>query len=79
MVKLLEELMRRKTELCDPLPSPAERKALRVRLGLTQAELARAIGVHPETLGRWERGDGLPGKEEAATYRQALELLQEHS
>ena len=38
-----------------------ELKALRTRLGLTQAELARAVGVAPNTLARWERGElGIP-------------------
>ncbi len=32
-------------------------KALRSRLGLTQAALARAVGVVPNTLARWERGE----------------------
>lgn len=57
------------------LPTPHERKALRIRLGLTQAEMAAALGVHPETLGRWERGDGGPGREAAREYGQALEIL----
>ena len=35
----------------------AELKALRMRLGLTQAELADAVGVVPNTLARWERGE----------------------
>ena len=32
-------------------------KALRERLGLTQTELAEAVGVHPNTVARWERGE----------------------
>ncbi len=32
-------------------------RALRTRLGLTQAELADAVGVVPNTLARWERGE----------------------
>ena len=36
-------------------------KSLRSRLGLTQAALAEAVGVVPNTLARWERGDlGVP-------------------
>ena len=39
----------------------SELKALRKRLGLTQAELARAVSVAPNTLARWERGElGIP-------------------
>ncbi len=32
-------------------------KALRLRLGTTQAALARTVGVVPNTLARWERGE----------------------
>ena len=40
----------------------AELKSLRSRLGLTQAALAEAVGVVPNTLARWERGElGIPG------------------
>ena len=39
-----------------------ELKSLRSRLGLTQAALAQAVGVVPNTLARWERGEiGIPG------------------
>ena len=39
-----------------------ELKSLRTRLGLTQAALAGAVGVVPNTLARWERGEiGIPG------------------
>ena len=35
---------------------------MRSRLGLTQAALAEAVGVAPNTLARWERGElGIPG------------------
>ena len=38
-----------------------ELKSLRSRLGLTQAALAEAVGVVPNTLARWERGElGIP-------------------
>ena len=41
----------------------SELKALRTRLGLTQRELARAIGVASNTLARWERGElGIPDR-----------------
>jgi transcriptional regulator with XRE-family HTH domain len=36
--------------------------ATRQRLGMTQKELARALGVDPTTVGRWERGTGKPSK-----------------
>jgi DNA-binding transcriptional regulator YiaG len=34
--------------------------ALRQRLELTQLELAQAIGVHPQTVSRWEHGKARP-------------------
>ena len=34
-----------------------ELKSLRTRLGLTQATLAQAVGVVPNTLARWERDE----------------------
>ena len=32
--------------------------AVRRKLGLSQKELARGLGVDPTTVGRWERGQG---------------------
>jgi transcriptional regulator with XRE-family HTH domain len=40
----------------DPPITPEELRAYRTRLGYTQAELARAIGVHPKTVAIWEQG-----------------------
>lgn len=34
-----------------------ELKAIRRRLGLSQAALAREIGVHANTVARWERDE----------------------
>jgi DNA-binding XRE family transcriptional regulator len=36
--------------------TPALFKALRARLGLTQAELAEKLGVERNTVNRWEMG-----------------------
>lgn len=33
-----------------------ELKAIRTRLGITQRELARRVGVVPKTVARWEAG-----------------------
>lgn len=35
----------------------AEIKALRERLGMPQVEFARLLGVAPNTVARWERGE----------------------
>ena len=36
--------------------APAELRRIRQSLGLTQEELARALGVTPNTVARWEQG-----------------------
>ena len=40
--------------------TPAEIKALRERLGLTQAELAQKLDVALSTVSRWESGGRKP-------------------
>jgi len=35
-------------------------RALRERLGMTQEQLARAVGVSFKTVNRWERGKSKP-------------------
>lgn len=42
------------------MPTPAEVRAARQRLGLTQAELAARLGVDVMTISRWERGARTP-------------------
>lgn len=37
-----------------------ELKSLRVGAGLTQAELAKQLGVTNVTVSRWERGEAVP-------------------
>lgn len=53
--------------------TPAEIKALRQRLGLTQEEFARKLGVSFPTVNRWERGHFNPSRLAEAR----LEQLQE--
>ncbi len=38
----------------------ADWKSIRDRLGVTQIELARLLGVHPQTVSKWERDVALP-------------------
>jgi tetratricopeptide (TPR) repeat protein/transcriptional regulator with XRE-family HTH domain len=35
-------------------------RVTRIRQGLSQEQLAALVGVHPSTIGRWERGEALP-------------------
>ncbi len=50
-------------------------RAFRKRLGLTQEQLAKLLGVHTLTVSRWERGQVTP---DGATA-QLLDLLNERS
>lgn len=57
------------------LPSPKERRRLRVDAGLTVAQLATAIGVAPASVSAWEAGDRAPQGVHRAAYAQALETI----
>ena len=40
--------------------TPVDIKAIRAKVGMTQTEFARAVGVKLPTLRHWERGDRRP-------------------
>ena len=44
-------------------------KALRYETGLTQADLARKLGVYATTVSKWERGEQRPRKDTLAKLR----------
>jgi transcriptional regulator with XRE-family HTH domain len=56
------------------LPPPALRRLLRERAGLSQAALARALGVHRAVLSRWETGERTP--RDGRGYLDALARLE---
>jgi putative zinc finger/helix-turn-helix YgiT family protein len=56
------------------LLSPEQIRDIRLRLGLTQGDLERALGVSRGTVGRWERGPVFP----SVTADRLLRLLGEH-
>ena len=54
--------------------SPSEVANIRSSLGLTQAQLAQLLGVHPLTVSKWERGVATPTPHQAAmlqSFKQA--------
>ena len=57
------------------LPDPAIRRLLRERAGLSQRELAEALGVSRPTVTRWELGQRVPQGDLAERYAAALERL----
>jgi transcriptional regulator with XRE-family HTH domain len=59
------------------LPDPAIRRLLRERAGLTQAEVARALGVTKTAVVRWEAGARVPRLRVRTEYVALLERLAE--
>ena len=57
------------------LPAPHARQRIRTDAGISQRELAGALGVDVMTLNRWERGLTQPRGEHAAAYASVLERL----
>jgi transcriptional regulator with XRE-family HTH domain len=58
-----------------PLPSPEVRRRLREDLGLSRAQVARAVGVSASTVSGWEAGRS-PGGEARERYAYFLEQAQ---
>ena len=52
---------------------------VRVEAGLSLDELAQAVGVHPSTVLRWERGERVPRGEKAIAYLNQLDAISKAS
>lgn len=50
-------------------------RSIRIAAGLSMSEVARAVGVEPSTILRWEAGERTPRGEAAARYAALLEEL----
>lgn len=59
------------------LPAPAERRAIRRAAGLSQGELAQAIGVTRQAISNWESGIRTPKGEFLVRYVSAIRTLRE--
>ncbi|WP_420038135.1 helix-turn-helix transcriptional regulator (plasmid) [Streptomyces sp. cg28] len=57
------------------LPEIAARRALREQAGLSKAQVARALGVSPSTVGGWETGRRDPSGEVRTKYAYLLDGL----
>lgn len=60
-----------------PLPPPKERRRLREAASLTQAQLARRVGVTRETVRAWESGRSNPRGRKRDAYAKLLRTLAE--
>ncbi|WP_157873376.1 helix-turn-helix transcriptional regulator, partial [Streptomyces neyagawaensis] len=59
----------------DVLPPPAERRRLRTAAGLSQEQIATALGTRREAVGNWESGRTEPRPPQRAAYARLLESL----
>ncbi|MGY4965126.1 telomere-associated protein Tap [Streptomyces sp. 900105245] len=59
----------------EDLPPVAERKRLREAAGLTQTQVAAALGTRRETVASWESGRNEPRPPQRAAYARLLEKL----
>ncbi|MCX5207577.1 helix-turn-helix domain-containing protein [Streptomyces sp. NBC_00237] len=59
----------------DTLPAPQVRQQLRLAAGLTQAEVAEAIGVKRLAVARWEAGATQPHRGNRRAYAHLLRKL----
>lgn len=57
-------------------PDPVDLREIRKDLGLTQSDVARALGKSPITLSRWETGAATPSPKDAQAYADLLEEIQ---
>ncbi|MFF3863644.1 helix-turn-helix transcriptional regulator [Streptomyces sp. NPDC002209] len=63
--------------LDDVLPPPHVRQQLRLAAGLTQLEVAEAVGVQRLAIARWELGQVQPRRPHRAVYIHLLKKLAE--
>lgn len=63
--------------LDDLLPPPRVRAKLRIAAGLTQQEVAEAVGVKRLAVARWELGETHPRRPHRAVYLHLLNRLAE--
>lgn len=67
---LIQKLRSKRT-----LPPPDFCRDVRIAAGASQADIAEALGVHRETVSRWERGERKPNEEHRGRYLAILEEL----
>jgi DNA-binding transcriptional regulator YiaG len=70
-VDLIEELRLERS-----LPSPRAARLIREMVGVSQARMARELGVHRTSVTKWELGVRRPHGEQAVRYLDLLESLQ---
>ena len=57
------------------LPSPEQRRAIRLKAHVSQEAIANALGVHRVSVARWEMGTRVPRRKVRLAYAKLLEEL----
>ncbi|MEU9913151.1 helix-turn-helix transcriptional regulator [Streptomyces sp. NPDC051001] len=79
MTVTVAERIRSRLHIRRELPTPQECRALRISSGLTQGELAEAIGVTRQAVTQWESGARAPRGWHLDAYAEAIAALREAS
>ena len=61
------------------LPTPAERRAIRQRAGLSLDQLAKTVGVSRACLSKWETGKRYPSPAYRVQYARALAVAERYA
>lgn len=70
-------LLRKRVRAGKELPSPAERRAIRIAARLSVTELADMIKVSRNSIYLWETTDRAPQGEHLVRYVEALRIMRE--
>ena len=75
----IAEKVRSELRVLEDLPSPAERRALRIRGGLSQQTVADIVGVSRHAISQWETGARVTPRNPQARrkYVEVLRTLRE--
>lgn len=73
------EVMLQRISLRRSLPGPDERRQIRVAAGVTQREVALAVGRTASEVSRWESGDRSPSGAALVAYQGVLLRLKEEA
>lgn len=58
------------------LVRPERARAVRNAAGVSQTAVARSLGVHPQTVTKWERGERHPQGDLLRRYAELLDRLE---
>ncbi|MGW1399272.1 helix-turn-helix domain-containing protein [Streptomyces sp. NPDC002405] len=71
------DAIRKRVQIRRDLPPPAERRALRVEAGVSQAEMGAAVGATKQAVANWEAGIRTPRGVFLERYVDALRALRD--